>query len=74
MTTGKEGTDRLLPIASVHFLLEYASACAESLRTSLDGDGGVKEVKELFCAVSGELEFDKLLEAISEYRKKVISK
>ncbi len=74
MTTGKEGTDRLLPIASVRFLLEYASACAESLRTSLDGDGGVKEVKELFCAVSGELEFDKLLEAISEYRKKVISK
>ena len=35
---------------------------------------GVEEVKELFCAVSGELEFDKLLEAISEYRKKVISK
>ena len=34
----------------------------------------MKEVKELFCAVSGELEFDKLLEAISEYRKKVISK
>lgn len=73
MEQEKEGTDRLLPLSSIHFLLQYARECADSLRTALDGSAGVGEIVKMFQAIADGLDYYTLLDAINEYRKRVIN-
>lgn len=73
MKQSDEGTDRLLPLSSIRFLLQYARECADSLRTALDGSADVGEIQRMFNAIADGLDYDTLLDAINEYRKRVIN-
>lgn len=67
-----EEPERLFPISSIRYLIEYAQECYKSLDSSLAGKSSLEDIKNMFNGVVHEMNYDKLLEPISTYRMKVI--